>query len=207
MSTPASPRPQEDLTERRRQAIVAASYRVFASRGYRAATIADIATELGIGHGTVYRYFTNKRDILVNVLDLVLERITAAAVADDPEAATTADEFHAQAGRIGQRLLKVFDRDPGGTRLLLFDAPDVDPVLAQRVRDVLDGFAEVTARYLENGIRRGFLRADLDVAASARAINGIMVGRALDPLHGGSEIDPGRFAAAVGSLVLDGVRR
>jgi AcrR family transcriptional regulator len=198
--------PQEEgLAQRRRLVIVAAAYRVFADRGYQQATIADIARELGIGHGTIYRYFANKREILESVLGLALERITSAALADDPDVATSADELRAQALRIGDRLFKVFDRDPGGTRLVLFEAPSIDPALARRVREVLDGFAEVTAKYLENGVRRGFVRADLDVPASARAINGMMLARALDPLHGGAAVERERFAAAVGRLLLDGV--
>ena len=198
--------PQDDLSERRRAAIVATAYRVFADRGYREATIADIARQLGIGHGTIYRYFANKRELLEKVLDLSLERIVATALSDDPAAATTADEFHDQALRIGDRLLKVFDGDPGGTRLVLFESPSIDPALAQRVSGVLDTFAEVAARYLENGVRRGFLRADLDVAATARAINGMFVARAVERLHGAEPVDRRRFSAALGRLLLDGVR-
>ena len=198
--------PQDDLSECRRAAIVAAAYRVFADRGYREATIADIARELGIGHGTIYRYFANKRELLEKVLDLSLERIVATALSDDPAAATTAAEFHDQALRIGDRLLKVFDGDPGGTRLVLFESPSIDPALAQRVSGVLDTFAEVAARYLENGVRRGFLRADLDIAATARAINGMFVARAVERLHGAEPVDRRRFSAALGRLLLDGVR-
>jgi AcrR family transcriptional regulator len=198
--------PQEDLSERRRAAIVATAYRVFADRGYREATIADIARALGIGHGTIYRYFANKRELLERVLDLSLERIVSRALSEDPSAATTAQEFHDQALRIGDRLLKVFEGDPGGTRLVLFESPSIDPALAQRVSQVLDRFAEVTARYLENGVRRGFLRPDLDIAASARAINGMFVARAVERLHGAESVDRRRFSAALGRLLLDGVR-
>ncbi|MET0796373.1 MAG: helix-turn-helix domain-containing protein, partial [Rhodococcus sp. (in: high G+C Gram-positive bacteria)] len=52
-----------------RREIIDASFECFAKRGYHATGIADIATTLGIGHGTFYRYFENKRDIIDHVID------------------------------------------------------------------------------------------------------------------------------------------
>ena len=49
--------------------------------GYSLETaIADIAKRLGIGHGTFYRHFANKRDILEHVIDDVTKKITADTV-------------------------------------------------------------------------------------------------------------------------------
>ena len=39
--------------------------------------IADIAKRLGIGHGTFYRHFKNKRDILDHVIDEVYEKFAS----------------------------------------------------------------------------------------------------------------------------------
>ena len=54
---------------------------------------ADIAAELGIGHGTFYRYFRNKHDIAAHVLDRVVERVAAGALEEDPEASDTLEEY------------------------------------------------------------------------------------------------------------------
>ncbi|WP_323794052.1 TetR/AcrR family transcriptional regulator, partial [Nocardioides sp.] len=61
-----------------RREIVAASFDCFAEKGYHATGIADIAARLGIGHGTFYRYFANKRDIVEHVIDDLIARILAA---------------------------------------------------------------------------------------------------------------------------------
>ncbi|MDH6462923.1 AcrR family transcriptional regulator [Micromonospora sp. A200] len=53
----------------------------YVRKGYAAAGIADLAGELGIGHGTVYRYFGNKRDVAAAVLDRALERIATVVTA------------------------------------------------------------------------------------------------------------------------------
>jgi len=54
-----------------------ASERIFAEKGYHATGIANIATELGIGHGTFYRYFKSKHDIALHVFDSVMPPCSA----------------------------------------------------------------------------------------------------------------------------------
>ena len=62
----------------------------FSGRGYHQTGISHIAKRLGIGHGTFYRYFENKRDILEHVIDGVCEKIRLAmAEANAPTASRT----------------------------------------------------------------------------------------------------------------------
>jgi AcrR family transcriptional regulator len=68
--------------ERRRQQIIAASKRVFASKGVSKATIKDIAEEAELSPGTLYIYFKNKDELysslsirLLKHLNLRLRRV------------------------------------------------------------------------------------------------------------------------------------
>jgi AcrR family transcriptional regulator len=56
-----------DDTRDKRQAILAAARELFAAQGYEETTIAEIARAAGMAVGTVYLYFGNKHDILVDV--------------------------------------------------------------------------------------------------------------------------------------------
>jgi AcrR family transcriptional regulator len=56
-----------DDTRDKRRAIIEAARELFASQGYEDTTIAEIAREAGVAVGTVYLYFANKHDILVEV--------------------------------------------------------------------------------------------------------------------------------------------
>src|SRR5437763_9136146 len=105
----------------RREAILDAAHSVFARKGYVAAGVADLAAELGIGHGTVYRYFDNKRDVAVAVLDRALSRIAAVVAAESPWATSTLPEYRAQVERIGHRLYELFAADPAMGRLVFVD--------------------------------------------------------------------------------------
>lgn len=53
----------------RRDAIVAAAQRVFASTSYAGATTAEIAREAGVSEPIIYRHFTSKRDLWCACLD------------------------------------------------------------------------------------------------------------------------------------------
>ncbi len=68
----SSPDPiQAQLIAARRNQILDAAAKVFAEKGFHAATIKDIATVAGIAHGTVYNYFENKTALLLGIFDLM----------------------------------------------------------------------------------------------------------------------------------------
>jgi AcrR family transcriptional regulator len=57
----------KDDVRDKRQAILTAARELFASQGYEETTIAEISRAAGVAVGTVYLYFQNKHDILVDV--------------------------------------------------------------------------------------------------------------------------------------------
>jgi TetR/AcrR family fatty acid metabolism transcriptional regulator len=66
----------QDLNAKRlskRQAIVDAAIHVFAQKGYQKAKIADVAEKAGVADGTVYLYFKNKDDLLMQSMHEMVE--------------------------------------------------------------------------------------------------------------------------------------
>lgn len=51
------------------QVILNAAKRIFAREGYHGSSIARIANEANLGDGTIYLYFKNKEDILINLFN------------------------------------------------------------------------------------------------------------------------------------------
>jgi AcrR family transcriptional regulator len=69
-----SPDPiQAQLIAARRNQILEAATKVFAEKGFHAATIKDIATVAGIAHGTIYNYFENKTALMLGIFDRLNE--------------------------------------------------------------------------------------------------------------------------------------
>lgn len=199
--------PDGDLAERRRQEIIGAAFKVFAERGYHTTGIADIARELGMGHGTFYRYFANKRDIVTHVIELAVQRIATAVGSEDPELAGTAEEYRAQLQRIGKSLYDLFIDDPQLARIFFFESGGVDQQLTGRMLESIDSFGALTEPYLRNGVEKGFLREDLDVPVAARAVNGMIMAGALAAFRAD---DPAqvrdRWAKSAADLIIDGAR-
>jgi AcrR family transcriptional regulator len=151
----------------RREEILEASERVFARKGYHATGIADIAEELGIGHGTFYRYFKNKHDIAVHVFDRIILRFAQIGLADNPESSTTLDEYRAQVRQLLARWLAQGEHEPHVLRFFHEHAATIDMA---RMTLLIEQYVLYTARFLTNGVSRGFLRADLDIRATAEML-------------------------------------
>ena len=58
---------------KKRKCILDAAIKLFSSKGYEQTSIEELAREAGIGKGTVYSYFHNKRDIVKAFCDDILE--------------------------------------------------------------------------------------------------------------------------------------
>ena len=61
----------------RRQSIEAAAAELFAARGFAGTGMADIAAEVGITPGAIYRHFSSKEDLLERIVLGSLSRIGA----------------------------------------------------------------------------------------------------------------------------------
>ncbi len=190
-----------------RQQIIDTAFACFAEKGYHATGIADIAAELGIGHGTFYRYFENKRDIIDHVIDDLAARIIEALGTENaPDAATSLAEYRHQLDRIGVALHRIFLADRRVAQLLLFQATGIDPELTMRLYGLLDTADALTAGYLEHGVELGYLRADLDTANTAKAVTGMLLAAIVHGLRNPDPEATAGLAQAIPRLLIDGVR-
>ena len=163
-----------ELTESRREQIADAAIKVFAEHGYRDASIAQIASKMGAGHGTIYRYFDNKRAIAEYVLNRSLMKLTSVVTDEPPEASNDADEYRAQVERIGRGLYDLMIAEPELGSVVFFVAGQVDSEMRDQVQGAFDAVAQVTETYLRNGIDKGFLDPSLDTFRTAAAIVGMI---------------------------------
>jgi AcrR family transcriptional regulator len=78
-----APQPTKDevVSAYRRDQILTAAHAVFASRGFRQATVGDIADAAGIAKGTLYLYFKSKDDIYWAAMNRGLDGLQALTTA------------------------------------------------------------------------------------------------------------------------------
>ncbi|MBI4896931.1 MAG: TetR/AcrR family transcriptional regulator [Actinobacteria bacterium] len=195
-----------ELTESRREEIADAAIKVFALHGYRDASIAQIASQMGAGHGTIYRYFENKRAIAEYVLNRSLLKLTSVVTDEPPEASNNAAEYRAQVERIGRGLYDLMIAEPELGSVVFFVAGQVDSEMREQVQGAFDAVAQVTEMYLHNGIKKDFLDPSLDTFRTAAAIVGmIFEGARRVHLADNPRAEGESWSATVTHLMFDGI--
>jgi AcrR family transcriptional regulator len=198
--------PSEELIERRRTEIIEAAYEVFSTRGYSASGIADIAERLGMGHGTFYRYFKNKRDILDQVVDYGVERIVAVLELEAATPAHTLEEFKEQLRHMGERLFSLLDSDPGLGQVVLLEATSIDDEMTARVLGLIDTFGALGSSFLQSGVSHGFIRSDVDVESLGRALTALTLPGLFMAVRGDAGPESRRrYVETVITLLTEGV--
>jgi AcrR family transcriptional regulator len=193
-----------ERTDLRREEILDASERVFARKGYHATGIADIAEDLGIGHGTFYRYFKNKHDIAVHVFDRITARFATIGLADDPESTNTLEDYRAQVRRILSTWLALGNDEPHVLRFFHEHAATID---MNRMTFMVEQYVLFTMRFLRNGVDKKFLRADLDVRATAEMLVALMFEGTKRALLAPDADARQRWCEAGMALMFDGISR
>jgi AcrR family transcriptional regulator len=185
----------------RRQQVLDVAIRVFAERGYAAASTLSIAIEAGVGEPTIYRYFASKRALFLAAFDRssteLLGRWRALAV----ESPSPLEAIQ----RIGIWYIEQLRARPHDLllRYRSFSHTD-DAELCERVRS---NYRETLA-FVEDLYSQARERGQIDASADPRALAWLFmaVGAALDQaqlLGLGDELS-GDVVARIASLIQGG---
>jgi len=98
----------EGLPERRREEILAVATEEFARRGYPNTDLQDVADRLGLGKGTVYRYFDTKEALFLAAADRLMRHLKA----DSDRAASRGRDPFERIVLATRAYLRFFDRHP-----------------------------------------------------------------------------------------------
>jgi len=158
-------RPQARGVATRRRVLIAAES-LFARRGYEATAMADVAERAGIGVGTLYHHFPDKRALLLALIDdwgdRELERRrnrhdVERFLGENPRAA------------FGDDLRRSYERlqREGGFYLVLLELAERDSDARLRLNRINQLADERLRDVLVLGQRRGVIRAEIDPLAAA----------------------------------------
>jgi AcrR family transcriptional regulator len=178
----------------RQRQILSCAKRVFAERGFHAANVSHICAAAGIGRGTLYLYFANKRAVLTAILRETLERLRAlmeqqsrALSYPAPETLTRSQAIAVSARQL-RRVLDVVFTDADTFRILLREAVGLDVEVEKLLGEIDEGLISIVQRDLERARGAGYLR-ELDARTVAMLIVGGVEKAALAALRGDRAID------------------
>lgn len=184
-----------------RARLLAAAEDLFTRQGYEGTSIGDVAARAGVGVGTVYHHFPDKRALLLQLIDDWGDRLAAQPTPrSELERFLAGDVRHAFARWLRNGYERL--RKHPSLYLLLLDRARRDPAVAERYRRVEAIATGRMQRLLEVGCEDGRLRRDLDVQAAAVLIaNAIDVAATQLLVRGVAEPAPDRVLAALCDMI------
>ena len=191
------------------RALLEAAYRVFGARGYRATRLEEVADAAGVTKGAIYYHFDSKEDLLRRALEN-RHRAVFTEVARD-----VADQDAPASAKLRFVLRKVWQRwlEPEwghAFRLVLGEVSVELPGIFRMwaLEGPIRGWSMVR-ELIDEGIRSGEFRADVDAEVAARlVVSGLLLQAALQVHLGLDELapcDPDRIFDSSVDLFLHGL--
>lgn len=179
----------------RQRQILACAKKVFAERGFHAANISHICAAAGIGRGTLYQYFGNKKAVFTAILRDTLDRVRDLMLANrgsrvllPPDKLRRRDAIAWSARRTHELFRAVF-QDEDTLRILLREAVGLDVDVDAILGEIDAGLIAIVAEDLAAAQELGVVRADLDPRLTATLMVGGVEKLALRALRSDEPVD------------------
>ncbi|MBN3816652.1 TetR/AcrR family transcriptional regulator [Paraburkholderia sp. Se-20369] len=183
----------ETLHAQRREQILLAAGQVFKAKGFHGARTEDICAQAGMSAGAVFRYFTDKRELINAIIDIEIEHYTR-----DFYLLLSKEGLNELANITADRLVEMWQTDYAlGIDSWLELARDSDrrPAILAMDSKMRADFADLLAR----GQAEGWVRSSLEPKGAVNVVfslfNGLWLEQSL-----GTNIDAERTAAAIGDF-------
>ncbi|HLR43626.1 MAG TPA: TetR/AcrR family transcriptional regulator [Brevibacterium sp.] len=181
-SPPALPTPSRPTTPKGRETrarLLAAARRLFGERGYGLVRVSDITDAAGISAGAFYRYFDDRRALMLELLAVFHEDVYRSVSSpwdpDDPRASVEATT---------KSYLELYGENHDLFGILIELAPS-DPQVAEIGLYARRRFHIRIEHALNRGIREGTIRPELDTRVAAELLGSMTEFYALQRFHPG----------------------
>jgi AcrR family transcriptional regulator len=145
----AGRRPQQARSRRTREKLIDAAIECFERHGFDETTTAMIATEAGVAVGTVYNYFSDKREIILELLDRMDREVAQEVIRQlDPETWRGITDPRVRTRELIDAIFHTQRLQPGIQRILwaqYFKDPEFQKpfeAIRNRIRAAIDSFVE-----------------------------------------------------------------
>jgi len=181
--------------------ILDAAVKVFARQGFYQSTVAQIAKEAGVADGTIYLYFKNKDDILVNFFDYKTKQVFERFRAEVDKAESGLDKLR----NLIRRHLAEFQRDRDMAILYQVGTHQIDRLAEDQIREMSKMYQDLVSEIVEVGQQEGGIRKDLYVGLVKRFILGGVDEVINTWLHSESDYDLVSMADPLVELFIRGI--
>jgi len=148
--------------------ILEAAVKVFAKQGFHKSTIAQIAREAGVADGTIYLYFKNKDDILVQFFEFKTKQVFDRF----QEIVSKADNAIEKLSQLIRSHLQEFERDRNMAMVYQSETRRNSPLVKEQIKQMSKMYLDIVAEIVEQGQVEGCFRKDLYLGLVKRYILG-----------------------------------
>jgi TetR/AcrR family fatty acid metabolism transcriptional regulator len=148
--------------------ILEAAIKVFARQGFYQSTVAQIAREAGVADGTIYLYFKNKDDILVQFFNYRTKQVFDQFRAAVNQADNSLDKLR----NLIRRHLMEFQADRNMAVVYQVETHQNSRLAEAQIREMAQMYLDLVSEIVETGQQEGSIRKDLYVNLVKRFILG-----------------------------------
>jgi TetR/AcrR family fatty acid metabolism transcriptional regulator len=181
--------------------ILEAAVKVFARQGFHQSTVAEIAKEAGVADGTIYLYFKNKDDILVQFFSYRAKQVFESFREVVDRAPTSLDKLR----NVVRRHLAEFQRDRDGAVVYQVETHQNSRLAEAQIREMSQMYRDLISEIVEQGQQEGSIRRDLYVGLVKRFIIGAVDEVINTWLHSDEEYDLVSMADPLVELFIKGI--
>ena len=204
MSTTTARRQVFRLSRERRVAdIMAAARAVFRERGYEDAPLSEIAERANVVEGSIYRYFDNKRDLLVKVIEDWYEGM----LTDYEQQLSGISGTRNRLRYMIWRHLTTIHEEPALCNLMFQFLRTGADYSHTAVFQLNRQYTRQTLAIVNDGIAAGELRDDLPLRLVRDMIYGCIEHHTWAYLRGEGDFDTDATADAIVDLIVNGMQK
>jgi len=181
--------------------ILEAAIQIFAEQGFFQSTISQIAKAAGVADGTIYLYFKNKDDILVNFFSYKAKQIFDRFREDVKGAENALDKLR----KLTFRHLDEFQRDRNMAVVYQVEIHQNSRLVESQIKEMSKMYLNIVTEIVEQGQQEGSIRKELYVGLVKRYILGAIDEVINTWLHSEREYDLVSMADPLVDLFIRGI--
>ena len=181
--------------------ILEAAITVFAEQGYFQSTIAQIAKEAGVADGTIYLYFKNNDDILVQFYQYKTRQIFERFRDAVSQPATAEEKLRCLIGVH----LQEFQKDRSMAIVYQAEIHQNRRLGNEQIKEMSKMYRNIISEVVELGQDEGTIRKDLYMGLVKRFINGAVDEVINSWIHSGGQYDLVSMADPLVDLFIRGI--
>ena len=165
------PRVVPEYKEEAKNRILSAANQVFAEKGYRQATMDDVAKKIGVSKGALYLYFASKEELFEEICrtePLALRDILYSSFSESKNPLESASDFF-------EKMVSRYGSNPA-LSFEIFSEASHNPVLKRVLKKTQDEYANTLASFLEQIRKTGHLGEGLNLRPLTYALIGLWNG-------------------------------